>query len=126
MREICLSLPGAAEAPHFGESCFRVGKRIFASCGGKAGVCRLVFQLEPGHASKLVGSDPRFARYARQKNCVSIDAADVKSWDEVRALVLESYRLNSPGDRMPREGRAATRKKVVQKRRPNRARAKTE
>jgi hypothetical protein len=51
MREVCLLLPETVEAEHFGEVCFRVGKRIFASCGEKAGVCRLVFQLEPAHAS---------------------------------------------------------------------------
>jgi len=38
MREICLSLPETVEADHFGESCFRVRKRIFASCGEKDGV----------------------------------------------------------------------------------------
>jgi hypothetical protein len=37
MRAICLALPGSSEAVHFGEACFRVGKRIFASCGGEAG-----------------------------------------------------------------------------------------
>src|SRR5262249_35564681 len=58
MREICLSLPGTAETVHFGESCFRVGKKIFASCGEKTGVYRLVFQLEPQRASWLVDSDP--------------------------------------------------------------------
>jgi|SRR5262245_56908355 len=50
MREVYLSLPETVEAEHFGEVCFRVGKRIFASCGEKAGVCRLVFQLEPERA----------------------------------------------------------------------------
>jgi len=49
MREFCLSLPDTAESEHFGEACFRVGKRLFASCGEKDGVCRLVFHLEPEH-----------------------------------------------------------------------------
>jgi predicted DNA-binding protein (MmcQ/YjbR family) len=99
MREVCLSVPATVEAEHFGEVCFRVGKRIFASCGEKDGVCRLVFQLEPGHTSRLVDSDARFEPYTRQKNCVWMDASDVESWDEVRILVLESYRLNAPGSR---------------------------
>jgi predicted DNA-binding protein (MmcQ/YjbR family) len=96
MREICLSLPDAVEVEHFGEGCFRVGKRIFASCGEKHGVCRLVVQLEPAHARRLIASDRRFQPYARQANCVWSDAADVEDWSEVRALVLESYRLNAP------------------------------
>ena len=31
MREVCLSLPETVEGEHFGEACFRVGKRIFAT-----------------------------------------------------------------------------------------------
>ena len=97
MREICWSLPGSVETEHFGESCFCVGKKIFASCGEKSGVVRIVVQLEPQHASRLVAGDPRFRPYGgRQKACVALDAAGVKDWDEVRALVLESYRLNVP------------------------------
>ena len=115
MREVCLSLPDTVEAEHFGEACFRVAKRIFASCGEKDGVCRLVFQLEPEHASRLIASDPRFEPYARQKNCVWIDAADVEDWDEVRALVLESYRLNEPGNQPPRRARRRVRNKKSRK-----------
>jgi len=102
MRELCLSLPDTVEANHFGETCFRVGKRIFASCGEKDGACRLVVQLDPEHARRLVESDPRFESYARQNNCVLMDAAAVEDWDEVRALVLESYRLNATGTRPTR------------------------
>ena len=107
MRDFCLSLPDTTEAEHFGEVCFRVGKRIFASCGEKTGVCRLVFQLEPEHSRQLVASDPRFEPYARQKNCVWIDAAAVEDWDRVRALVLESYRLNAAANR-PTQRASAT------------------
>src|SRR5262245_40920800 len=99
MRETCLSLPDTVEADHFGAVCFRVGKRIFASCGEKDGVCRLVLQLEPEHTRRLVASDPRFEPYARQNHCVSMDVACVEDWEEVQALVLESYRLNAPGNR---------------------------
>jgi hypothetical protein len=111
MREICLSLPDTVEADHFGEACFRVGKRIFASCGEKAGVCRLVFQLEPAHAQRLIASDSRFQPYARQAHCVWTDAADVEDWAEVRALVLESYRVNAPDIRGPKKTSATARKK---------------
>ena len=111
MREICLSLPETAEAEHFGEACFRVGKRIFASCGEKVGVCRLVFQLEPEHASRLVATDARFEPYPRQANCLWMDAAAVEDWDEVRALVLESYRLNAPANQPSRRPPPSARKK---------------
>jgi predicted DNA-binding protein (MmcQ/YjbR family) len=111
MREVCLSLPETAEAEHFGEACFRVGKRIFASCGEKDGVCRLVFQLAPQHARRLIAADARFQPYARQAHCVWMDAAGVEDWAEVRALVLESYRLNAPDDRGPKQTSATARKK---------------
>lgn len=112
MREVCLSLPDPAEAEHFGEVCFRVKKRIFATCGEQDGVCRLVFQVEPEHARLLVGSDPRFQSYSRQKNGVWIDAADVNKWDEVRALVLEIYRLNEPAKQPAKKPRTSRTKKA--------------
>ena len=114
MRAICLSLPETVEAEHFGEACFRVGKRIFASCGEKDGVCRLVFQLEPEHASRLVATDARFQPYARQQHCVWMEAAGVEAWDELRSLVLESERLNAPG-RPPKRASATVRKKRPEK-----------
>jgi predicted DNA-binding protein (MmcQ/YjbR family) len=96
MRSHCLKLPGATEKLHYGESCFAAGPKIFAACGEKAGVGRIVVQLEPEHARRLVISNPRFAPYLRQKNCVWINVADIDDWDQIRSLVLESYRLNAP------------------------------
>ncbi len=111
MREVCLSLPSTVEAEHFGEVCFRVNKRIFASCGEKEGVCRLIFQLEPEHARRIVASDPQFQPYPRQKNCVWVDAAVVDGWDEVRELVLESYRLNESANQPAKKTRIPRRTK---------------
>lgn len=93
MRSICRTLEDVSEADHFGEVCFRVGKRMFATCGEKDGVCRVVVQLEPAHARRLLATDRRFQPYPRQEHCVWIRAGDVANWDEVRPLVLESYRL---------------------------------
>lgn len=112
MRDICLSLPDTDEKLSRGEPHFRVGGKIFASCGEKDGICRIVVQLEPEHASALVASDPRFEPYPRQKHCVSMNAAGVEDWDEVRALVLESYQLNAPGKRRPGGAPARSRKKA--------------
>jgi len=110
MREMCRSLPDTSEVEHFGETCFCVGKRLFASCGEKKGVCRIVVQLEPEHAESLLAADPRFKPYARQRNIVWIDAATMKDFDEVRALVLESYRINAAKPSPKERGSASTRK----------------
>jgi predicted DNA-binding protein (MmcQ/YjbR family) len=111
MRSVCLSLPGAAEKAHYGETCFAGYGKMFASCGEKSGVGRIVVQLEKEHARRLVASNPRFAPYLRQKNCVWIHVADIDDWDQIRSLVLESYRLNvpdaAPGDAVAGDGGAA-------------------
>jgi hypothetical protein len=40
-----------------------------------------------------------------------MDVAAVEDWDEVRALVLESYRLNAPGNPQPKSASTTARKK---------------
>ena len=102
MREICLSLPDSREGEHFGQSAFRAGGRMFASCGFKDGTCRIVVQLEAARVKRLLSSDPRFRRYPLAPNCVELAAEDVRSWSEVRDLVRESYRLNVPAKARPR------------------------
>lgn len=111
MREFCLSLPETDEGEHFGEASFRVGNRIFATCGEKHDVCRVVLQLESGHARRLIASDPRFQPYPRLKDAVWIDAADVKEWDELRPLVLESYQLRKVVARPSKKGQPPARRK---------------
>jgi len=93
MRRFCLALPGVVEEAHYGEACFAAGTKMFASCGEKNGVGRIVVQLEPDHARRLVAANPRFAHYVRQKYCVWIQVADVDDWDQIKQLVMESYRL---------------------------------
>jgi predicted DNA-binding protein (MmcQ/YjbR family) len=96
MRTFCLSLPDATEKSHYGEACFAAHGKMFARCGEKSGVGRIVVQLEPDHARRLVAANPRFAPYVRQRNCVWINVADIDDWEQIKKLVLESYRLNGP------------------------------
>lgn len=93
MREICLSLPDTREGDHFGETAFYVSNKLFATCGEKHGICEITFGLEPDHAAALVENDPRFKLYVRDKRGVVLDAAKVKTWSEIKALILESYGL---------------------------------
>src|SRR5262245_15945869 len=96
VREICLSLPDTYEGDHFGETAFYVRGKLFATCGAKHGVCEMKFGLEPDHAASLLENDPRFKPYSRDKRGVVLDAAKVKSWGEVKELILESYELVKP------------------------------
>jgi predicted DNA-binding protein (MmcQ/YjbR family) len=97
MRKICLALPDTKETLTWGEPHFRVGEKIFAGCGLEKGTLSIGFKLEMDHAD-LVIQDPRFRRapYVGHKGWVSMNAAGVRDWEEVRALVLESYRLIAP------------------------------
>jgi predicted DNA-binding protein (MmcQ/YjbR family) len=97
MRGICLSLPDTKETLTWGEPHFRVGEKIFAGCGNEKGRLTIGFKLEMDHADLRV-QDRRFHRapYVGNKGWVSMDAAGIRDWEEVRGLVLESYRLIAP------------------------------
>jgi predicted DNA-binding protein (MmcQ/YjbR family) len=97
MRSICLALPDTKETLTWGQPHFRVGDKIFAGCGEEKGRTVIGFKLEMDHADAVV-QDPRFWRapYVGHKGWVSMDAGAVRDWEEVRPLVLESYRLIAP------------------------------
>jgi predicted DNA-binding protein (MmcQ/YjbR family) len=97
MRAICLSLPDTKETLTWGEPHFRVGETIFAGCGTEKGRAVLGFKLERPHAEAII-ERPGFSRapYVGHAGWVSLDASTVKDWDEVRAFILESYRLIAP------------------------------
>jgi predicted DNA-binding protein (MmcQ/YjbR family) len=97
IREICLALPDTKETLTWGEPHFRVGEKIFAGCGEEKGRLSIGFKLEMDHADAIVQA-PRFRRapYVGHKGWVSMDAPGIRDWREVRALVLESYRLIAP------------------------------
>ena len=97
MRAICLALPQTKETLTWGQPHFRVGEKIFAGCGEEKGRAVIGFKLEMDHADAII-QDPRFWRapYVGHKGWVSMDASGVDDWDEVRPLVLESYRLIAP------------------------------
>jgi predicted DNA-binding protein (MmcQ/YjbR family) len=97
MRAICLALPETKETLTWGQPHFRVGEKIFAGCGEEKGRTVIGFKLDMDHADAII-QDPRFWRapYVGHKGWVSMDASGVDDWDEVRPLVLESYRLIAP------------------------------
>lgn len=113
MREICLALPNAREGHHFGKTAFYAKSKLFATCEDKEdGPCEITFGLEPERAAALVESDPRFKPYPRDKRGVVLDAAQVKDWSEVKALILQSYELVNQPRVSTRRKQATPRKRV--------------
>ncbi len=97
IRKICLSLPDTKETMTWGKPHFRVGEKIFAGYGEEDGKRVVGFKLEMAHANLAV-QVPGFSRapYVGHKGWVSLETDSVKDWDEVREMILESYRLIAP------------------------------
>jgi len=97
VRRLCLVLPETAETLTWGQPHFRVRGKIFAGFGDHGGKATLGFKLEREHADAVV-QDPRFARapYVGAHGWISMDAAGIRDWNEVRAFLVESYRLIAP------------------------------
>ena len=131
MKKICLSLPDTEETMTWGKPHYRVNNKIFAGCGEENGVSSVGFKLEMDHARSLVVSDPRFspAPYVGHKGWVSMDASGILDWNEVRDLVLESYRLIAPKRSLAKLGGDSVKEKPAAKsgakRKPNSQRGAT-
>ena len=97
IREICLALPDTKETLTWGKPHFRVGDKIFAGFGEESGKAVIGFKLTMPHAHSII-ENPRFwpAPYVGHRGWVSMDTTGVDDWDQVRQLVLESYRLIAP------------------------------
>ncbi len=97
MREICLSLPDTKETLTWEKPHFRVGEKIFAGCSEQDGKPTIGFKLEKQHQA-IVIEHPDFSKapYVGQHGWVSLDASNVKDWNDVREMLLESYRLIAP------------------------------
>jgi predicted DNA-binding protein (MmcQ/YjbR family) len=128
MRAICLALPETRETLTWGQPHFRVGEKIFAGCGEEKNRVVIGFKLDMDHADAII-QDPRFWRapYVGHKGWVSMDANAVDDWDEVRPLVLESYRLIAPRRTVAKldGGGAPAVAKAPKKKAPGRAARKT-
>jgi predicted DNA-binding protein (MmcQ/YjbR family) len=92
MRATCLALPDTSEGIHYGEIVFKIGSKLFASCGDKKGPRTIVFRIDPEPTEQLLARDAGFTRYPFEKSALAIKASDVDDWDELRTFVEESYR----------------------------------
>ena len=106
MRKVCLALPDASEGVHYGEIVFKVGSKLFASCGDKKGPRTIVFRIDPKRTEQLVATDKRFTRYPFEKTALAIKASDVDDWDQLREYVEESYRREAKPSKPTKKVRA--------------------
>ena len=94
---LCLALPDTKLTMTWGSPHFRVVDKIFCGFGAEDGKQVMGVKLELSHARAII-KDPRFwpAKYVGKHGWVSMDVSRRKSWDEVNALIRESYELIAP------------------------------
>jgi predicted DNA-binding protein (MmcQ/YjbR family) len=93
LRAICLALPESSEATQFGSPVFRAGKKVFAQLSAdEREIEIMVWVGVAGQA--MVTLDPRFRvpPYIGHNGWIALDVTKKPDWDEVRELVLTSYR----------------------------------
>ena len=97
VRALCLALPDTKLTMTWGSPHFRVGEKIFCGFGAEDGKEVMGVKLGMSHARSIV-KDARFwpAPYVGKHGWVSMNVTLRKSWDEVAALIRESYELIAP------------------------------
>jgi predicted DNA-binding protein (MmcQ/YjbR family) len=97
VRALCLALPDTKLTMTWGSPHFRVGEKIFCGFGKHREKWVLGVKLAQSHARSVI-KEARFwpAPYVGKHGWVSMDVTQRKSWDEVAALVRESYELIAP------------------------------
>jgi predicted DNA-binding protein (MmcQ/YjbR family) len=94
---LCLALPDTKLTMTWGSPHFRVADKIFCGFGSDDGKLVMGVKLAMRHAQALVKQE-RFwpSPYVGKHGWVSMDVTQRKSWDEVAALIRESYELIAP------------------------------
>lgn len=126
IREIYLSFPDTVETPTWGKPHFRVADKIFGGLDEEEGRLSIGFKLGMEHAAERVANDPRFSKapYVGHKGWVNMDVSATRDWEEIRALVGESYRLIAPKRSLAKLAGAATETSLPAKERAAKATAK--
>lgn len=91
---LALALPDTKLTMTWGSPHFRVGEKIFCGFGTEDGKQVLGVKLALEHARRVV-KEARFwpSPYVGKHGWVSTDVTQRKSWDELAALIRESYGL---------------------------------
>src|SRR6266511_667986 len=92
LQAICLSLPDTKMSRSWGKPHFTVGGKVFAAFDEIEGEPTLSIKLAGDDADQRVLADPRL-RPSRYRGGAEMLVNRIYDWDEVRALVVDSYRL---------------------------------
>jgi predicted DNA-binding protein (MmcQ/YjbR family) len=95
--KLCLALPETRAATQFGFPVWQVGKKTFANI--RFETQRLYISVWAGGLQQsLLGREPRFhiPSYLGAQGWLAVDVQDGIDWDEIRGLVLASYRHYAP------------------------------
>jgi predicted DNA-binding protein (MmcQ/YjbR family) len=96
LRDICLSLPGAAEVTKWRHPNFVVGKKVFAVYEKYKGEWAICFKAEAEQQRFLVDTfGPRFyvTPYVGKHGWVSMKVEPGVRWPDVKRFVKDSYAL---------------------------------
>jgi hypothetical protein len=94
LRNICLELPETSEATQFGSPCFKAGKKTFCNLHHYDGKTELQAWVGADRQTALTSFDERYRipAYIGHNGWISFDLSGKPSWQEVEALIRESYR----------------------------------
>lgn len=93
LREFCLSLPETSEGRQFGDPAFKAGKKTFVTAHRRKGRTVLSFWVGPDMQAMLTFEDRyTIPHYTGHNGWILLDVEDNIDWDEVRELILVSYR----------------------------------
>jgi predicted DNA-binding protein (MmcQ/YjbR family) len=93
LRKVCLGLPETSEVMQFGSPVWRAGKKSFCGIHRYQGRLRISLWVG-GEMQAALTLDPRYriAPYTGHNGWIELDVEESVDWDEVKELVLISYR----------------------------------
>jgi predicted DNA-binding protein (MmcQ/YjbR family) len=98
LRTICLALPKTKETVTWGKPHFRVGEKIFCGCGEHHGRPSVGLKMEADESRVLMRvPGVEKAPYSRPNDgWVEIDPCVFDEWEDIKRLIVGSYRLIAP------------------------------
>ncbi|MCZ6643543.1 MAG: MmcQ/YjbR family DNA-binding protein [Gammaproteobacteria bacterium] len=93
LREICLSLPETSEGKQFGKPVWKAGKKSFCTAYDYGHGLHLSFWVGADMQAMLTFED-RYVipAYTGHNGWISLNVDEDANWDEIRELILTSYR----------------------------------